>query len=547
MKDVLNLTKILIKNSFQKNENEKNTKLGKIGKIILYLLLYAYIAGIVAYMSYQVLNILIPVKSEYLFLKFVFEITVLLILFRTLFSALNVLYFSKDLEYILPLPIKSSRVLMAKCNVLIFSHYLMMLPFLLPALVIYGVMFNVGVLYYIYLALVFLLFPVVPTMFIVTCLIIIMRFTDVIKNKDFVQYITVALTLIFVVAMQFVGMNNQELNSTEILAVMKKVDITIGSATRIFGTIKMSAITLNQYNDFNGYIFFVGLVVSSLIIYYVFVFVTSKAYLISATKSLSNGIKQNKKIDERMYLKNSIKKTYIVKEFKNLIRNPIFFMQCVLPPVIFPIIMSLPIFMQIHSGEQMMEEYTAYIADMSINPMVIAFCLGIICLMFLFNFIAVTSISRDAENATIMKYLPINLSEQILYKIYPGIIMNLFPIIYFIILAGFLLKFKIYVLVEIFIMAIILNILLNYIGIIIDLKRPKLNWASEYTVVKQNINIFYFMIVALIEAGILIFVASKLQTINVYFIVSTVFLSVQLKFIINYIKNNVNNLFEKIY
>ena len=150
MKDVFNLTKVLIKNSFQKNENKKNSKLGKVGKIIIYILLYAYISGIVAYMSYQVLNVLIPVKSEYLFLKVIFGSTVLLIMFRTLFSALNVLYFSKDLEYILPLPIKSKKILMAKCNILIFSHYLVMLPFLLPALIVYGVMFHVGALYYLY-------------------------------------------------------------------------------------------------------------------------------------------------------------------------------------------------------------------------------------------------------------------------------------------------------------------------------------------------------------------------------------------------------------
>lgn len=547
MKDVFNLTKVLIKNSFQKNENKKNSKLGKVGKIIIYILLYAYISGIVAYMSYQVLNVLIPVKSEYLFLKVIFGSTVLLIMFRTLFSALNVLYFSKDLEYILPLPIKPKKILMAKCNILIFSHYLVMLPFLLPALIVYGVMFHVGALYYLYLLLVFLLFPIVPTMFIVTCLIIVMRFTDVIKNKDFVQYITVALTLIFIITMQFTGMNTQELDNTEILAIMKKADTTIGNATRIFGIIKMSAITLNEYYDLNGLIFFVGLVVSSFIIYHVFILAASRAYLVSATKSLSNGIKQNKKINEKIYLKSSIKRTYVSKEFRNLIRNPIFFMQCILPPVIFPIIMSLPIFMQIYGNEPIPEEYISTITEISTNPSILGLALGVLCFLFLFNFISATAISRDAENATIMKYLPIELEKQILYKIYPGIIMNIFPILYVIILLAIVLKVKIYILLELFIMSTLLNILLNYIGIIIDLKRPKLNWTSEYNVVKQNMNIFYFMIFSLIEIGILFLIAFKIQNVGLYFGIITIVLGAQLFFIINYIKKNINSLFEKIY
>ena len=222
-------------------------------------------------------------------------------------------------------------------------------------------------------------------------------------------------------------------------------------------------------------------------------------------------------------------------------------MQCILPPVIFPIIMSLPIFMQIYGNEPIPEEYIPTITEISTNPSILGLVLGVLCFLFLFNFISATAISRDAENATIMKYLPIELEKQIVYKIYPGIIMNIFPILYVIILLAIVLKVKIYILLELFIMSTLLNILLNYIGIIIDLKRPKLNWTSEYNVVKQNMNIFYFMIFSLIEIGILLLIAFKIQNVGLYFGIITIVLGAQLFFIINYIKKNINSLFEKIY
>ena len=49
MKDVLLLTKILFKSSLNRNSSKKESK---FGKIILYLFVYAYIGGLVSYMSY---------------------------------------------------------------------------------------------------------------------------------------------------------------------------------------------------------------------------------------------------------------------------------------------------------------------------------------------------------------------------------------------------------------------------------------------------------------------------------------------------------------
>ena len=57
------------------------------------------------------------------------------------------MFFSKDVETLLPLPIKENKIVMAKMNVLIISEYLTGLLILAPVLVVYGYMLKLGALY----------------------------------------------------------------------------------------------------------------------------------------------------------------------------------------------------------------------------------------------------------------------------------------------------------------------------------------------------------------------------------------------------------------
>ena len=183
MKDILKLTKILLKNSFQGEKKNKSKIIGRLLVLLAYILIFGYLAAIVVFLCYQLLNFLININQPAIYLNLILGATVAVALFRTLFSAVNVLYFSKDLEYLLPLPIKPSKILMAKWNVLIISNYIIEIFIVLPALILYGIMLNQGVLYYLYAALVFMLLPVIPVILISFLMSILMRFTKFIKNN----------------------------------------------------------------------------------------------------------------------------------------------------------------------------------------------------------------------------------------------------------------------------------------------------------------------------------------------------------------------------
>lgn len=146
MKDVLLLTKILFKSSLNKNSSKKESK---IGKIILYALVYTYIAGFVSYMSYICISSLMLINQEILFLKLCFSAIILLGIIQTLFTSLNLLFFSKDIENLLPLPISPLKIIMSKFNCLIIAQYFTSAVFLLPVIITYGFLLKCEFLFYI--------------------------------------------------------------------------------------------------------------------------------------------------------------------------------------------------------------------------------------------------------------------------------------------------------------------------------------------------------------------------------------------------------------
>lgn len=546
MKDVLKLTKILLKNSFQGEKKNKSKTIGRLLVLLAYILIFGYLAAIVVFLCYQLLNFLIKLNQPAIYLNLILGATVAVALFRTLFSAVNVLYFSKDLEYLLPLPINPSKILMAKWNVLVISNYIIEIFIVLPALILYGIMLDQGVLYYLYAALVFVLLPVIPVILISFLMSILMRFTKFIKNKDFVQYLTVAITLLIVIGVQFIG-TGEQITEAEVYEMLTKTNGVVEYMSKAFSTITVSLKALINSENLSGLINIVILFVVTVIFYILLAKFSSKMYIKSATSSLSNGIKRKENLKISGYKQNSKVGSYIKKEFLNLIRNPIFCMQCIIPPILFPFIFAIPIYLEISKDEVATSEFMQVANSFLASPAMLGIVLAILGFIFMFNFISATAVSRDSENAILMKTFPISLKKQTIYKMLPAVIMNVFPILFVLVVLKLLVGVSYIYLGIITFLAMLVNFLVNYIGILIDLKNPKLNWSSEYTVVKQNMNIFYLMVVVLIEVGILVLSAFKFSNIYLYLTISIVFLLVQIGIVNIYVSKNENKLYKDIH
>ncbi|HPM00289.1 MAG TPA: hypothetical protein PLS45_10430, partial [Bacillota bacterium] len=138
-----------------KNFNLLNLRLGKSGKnpirgILLSLLIFAAFLpmmlgiGSLAMVGYDVL---FEIRQEGLILVTGFSISSLTIFFFGIFYVMSVFYFSKDIESLLPLPLKPSEILAAKFTVAMLYEYLTEAIFLGPILIGYGIASKAGLLY----------------------------------------------------------------------------------------------------------------------------------------------------------------------------------------------------------------------------------------------------------------------------------------------------------------------------------------------------------------------------------------------------------------
>lgn len=126
MNKIILLTKIFTKNSMKSLvENKENTNLKqKRNTILMYLIAFIYLAITVAGFSYSLIESLKEVGQEKVFIGLVFLIIAIIALIQTIFSAMSLMYYSKDNEYILPLPIKPKQIVIAKTNTIMISEYL---------------------------------------------------------------------------------------------------------------------------------------------------------------------------------------------------------------------------------------------------------------------------------------------------------------------------------------------------------------------------------------------------------------------------------------
>ena len=548
MKEIFLLTKTLLKSSTSDSKQAYEKKTKGFSRILFFILIYGYVIGFMGYISYYAIDSLIQFGMPEIFLNLVFTIFLGFGIIQSMISSLNILYFSKDLEFLLPLPMTSKKIVISKLNCLIISQYMVEALLVLPGIVIYGYLLNLNACYYFMGLFCLLVFPIMPVALIALLISIVMKFTKIIKNKDVVQYFTIVLAIFLIVAVQTLTGTSGNPTQEELASNLITSNETIKQYSSGLINVKLVVEAIENYNNINGIKNIIVLTAMSVIIYYIVSSIISKVYVNTVLSLKTVKTKKVKKLNISKNIdsdKTFI--TYIKKEFKLLNRNPIFFMQCVLPIVIFPIIIGVPaIFGLKDSGV----DFNSLQKDLEIivnsNYGIIGFLITII-FMYIFNYTSVTAISRDGQNATFMKYIPIDLEKQIFYKAMPGIILNLIPTIYISILGlAFIPAISTNTFLVVFVVALFINVLNNLLSVIVDLKNPKLKWISEYTVVKQNFNMIFSMLFVVIEIGIIILAGINIRnTDNYCTLLISLFLIINL-ITIKYIHKNKTKIFEKI-
>ncbi len=560
IKIIKDLTKIFLKSAYQDiNIINKETK--KINKRSVFVWLILIVSLALFYISNEIIKALVSSGYPEVFLSIYFLVLAIFIMFQTILVCTNIFYFSKDIELILPFPIKPVNLLIAKFNTLICTLYVSEAIFGIIPICIYGILTHSTLLFYIYAVLIFIFFPVFLALVLSIIMMFVMKISKFIKNKEIFQTIITLLLVTSIFIVEYNVINNIFIQNKEIEIVENNFQIAdkliefnnkIETSNKLFLVINPAVKVLKNSNLQNIFEI-IKIILIDFITFIIFIFIGKKTYLKDILKNTSYLIKtSNKGINlYKKCKKNIIFKAYIKKEFKNLFRNSMVFMQCVYPMIISLItviiisIILLPKLNEVLNNPDIKQ----LIGNLEFDLSIVYIILSGIQVLFMISPASLTSISRDGKNASFMKYIPISYFRQILYKGLPQIFINSISVI---IIVGILYyafhSIGIVNVLLVFISSMILNVLNSYSMIIVDLLNPKLQWDSEYEILKQNNNRYFQYAFTVIVILILVYLNKVLEGINLnlaIIITSIVFLFILIIELI-LIKIRENKLMKKI-
>ena len=559
IKNIINLTKIFFKSSFQ-NPYIIDKKTNKINKKSIFVWLIIIVMIAITYLSFEIIKVLVEINQPTIFLNIFFLILNIIMIFQIILASTNIYFFSKDLDMVLPLPIKTEELLIAKFNTILINLYFTELIFAVFPLLIYGILNNLGILYYFYLIIILLIFPILINLIISIIMMFLIKLSKFIKNKDIFQIIITLIFISLVFLLEFKVFNNIigkidddfNMQNEQIIESIFNFNKKLENINKYFLIINPTVKILNNYNKLISIIYLLKIILINLIFLILFIFVGKKYYLKNILKNNNYFYfkKINKNNIEKKSKKINIKKSYIKKEFKILFKNTVFFIQCIFPililmvSLIIIILIALPNLQAILTSD-LLEEDIEFSVDLS----VICLVLGIIQMIFSLSNISITSISRDGKNAIFMKFIPVDFYKQFIYKSIPQILINMIVIFIILILVKLIFpSFDFIYLIFLFIMGNLLNILNSILMVLVDLYKPNLNWNADYEAIKNNNNKLFQYVLTIIIILLLVYFYKIFLDINLNL---ACFLIILILIILNLILNkiikiNINKLFNKI-
>ena len=514
LKNIFNLSKLFIR------ENDVNLKIinmetKKINKKSVLFWVYVILIFGLFYISSEVISYMVKIGKPEIFINGFLLFLEVLIIIRTVMVSMNVFYFSKDIENILHLPIKPIEILISKLSTIIFMNYELEILIGIIPFFIYGIYTYAKLSYFFNLVLLLIFFPIFATLIVSIIMIVLMKTIKLFRNKDIMQ-IAISFILVFGImfsagkAIEYVFNNAEYIEENQQL-ILNNINEKIIIINNYFLNINPSANILLKKGILNILINYLKLVIINILAFILFIFLGNKLYLKQLLKAnFYTKKKNNKEIKlNKRAKRNKIRISYIKKEFKLILKNPLLFIQSVYPVIMMTIMICVLISALVPAYNEILhrEEYKEMLESLKFDIEAVCIILGVIQITGLFNYTSITSFSREGKNAYIMKVLPIGLYKQFIYKNIPQIVLNIISSIVILIVINFQIPaIGIKYILILFVLSFLITIINSNILCLIDLLMPRLEWDAEYEILKNNKNKLLQYVLILFNILFLVFI-----------------------------------------
>lgn len=488
----------------------KTKKNSKLSSILIPLFLAFYFMFMIWAGANGMFEKLAPMHIQYVLLALFAFVISIMTLIEGIYKTSSLIFNCKDDQLLLSLPIKKRTVLFLR----IFKFYIFELifnsMFLLPVMIAYirwGE--NLNWTYYLTSIIMLLFLPIIPI--ILSCIIgvISSSVTSRFKYKNAVQIIT---SLVFIIVIMAISFNMD-----------KYIEYLLKHATSINDLITKIYYPAGIYSklvvDFN-IVDLLAFIIINIIIFTISIFILSKFYfkINSRLKKVITSKTNNNK--ELIIKSNNSYISLIKKELNIFFKTPVFIINAGFALVLFIIIVIiislkfdsfLPILISKDTGMGL--EKNIIINNISI----IIFML--IALTSFMTSITNSVISLEGRNINILKSLPIKIKDILMSKIYSGLVLTTPVLLIGDIILFIRFKIKLLEAILLLILSILIPLVSHFIGLIVNLKYPKLDAENSSEVVKQSVSSFLSvtigMVLLMITMGIILKVIGKIKPLTI--------------------------------
>ena len=493
MTNYLSLAKVFIRSlSMTKPSTKKQMIVTKILLAFVSLIIILPFVVVSGLFVYTVTNSLVEYNYETIGLEFM---CILLCVFTFIFSfsvVLNELYFTSDVENLLPLPIRARQIVGAKVASIFCAESLVQLLVIFFSVV--GFFFALGLPFKNFLLgiLGMVTLPIIPIIYCSIISLLIMSFTRLIKNKETIR--KVGLGFVLVILMLFVyflgALQNFDLElyiegfvngDQTFLHVMRGIlpHINLFIDTLVTGSV--SSLFLYILVNIGFIVVLLGL--ADVCYFKGVVGLSSKD---TEPKKSSSNILNNIKVENPT-------NSYFKKEIFTLFRTSSYFLNCILINFIWPIFVY--VICKLKFPDLTLSKLKNLVTSTDNNTLIIIFMfvIGVSILLPALNSIASSSFSREGKNFYFMKYIPMDYSSQVSVKLLVSFIIafigiNVFSLIFYLVIG-----LKVSISFIFLIISFLAVLFICSLGIIIDSINPKLVWDDELNALRENSNNFIVM------------------------------------------------------
>lgn len=423
----------------------------------------------------------------------------ILVLFFGAATFLAVMYFSKDNEFLLSLPVKPVEIYLTKLLMVYLSHFAISTLILLPVFITTAVAAQItSIGYYIFAIFGILLVPLIPLLLVSIIALPLAYLVNYFRKNTTLATIVGMVFFIGFFSLYFVGvmsMQNSMPDEGGVINVdsMKNV---LGIISMIsYPTLMLSRAMLGVGNvALSGSIFFAIVIVAAIIS----IGLSLLLYRKSATKFLEVGVKKGKA--KQMKVSGSQLWTLIKRDLKSITRDTSLafnsFMGILLSPIVIGIMCSsMGSAMGSVEGNSTMNAEIMNIATASLMAII---------MLISTNYIAMLPISREGDKFYMIKYMPITPKTYIKSKL---LLADIYVVVGSVLssIGLFVTGVKVYNGIAFIICIACYGLGMNGFMVNRDIKNPNLHWINIREITKRNYSIMPTMIIDIVAGLVLMF------------------------------------------